>query len=408
MVSGRSCRSLPLSLVLVPALFLPGCQESQHLPAPEIVRTDSAGVEIVMARGDAALSWHFEPLFALGGDDEGPAGFYRVDASMVGADLEGRLYVLTGSRVEVFAPDGDHLRSLGREGEGPGEISMGNALAVSPEGEVAVFDGGKRALVRFGPEGEVLPQMRLDSWPVQDGSRRLGVLRGSLLMNRSRTLAESGEMEVRLLELDLAEEDGSRMRSRVVRPAGVMVGFERCGGGLRRPPILSPELIWDARADRLAWSDGPEYRIEVMGPGDERLSVRRDLPTRPGSRDLALAEVGEGLTMRFGAWAEPCHITPEEMVEGWGHAEEVPWVRWVAVDPRGRLWITRREVREGDLSERVDVFSPEGEYLGTLPPGTPAPLLALPGDRVAWVEEDALEIERLVVARIVSGPRSQE
>jgi hypothetical protein len=404
---GRS----PLQLLfLAPLVFLPACGDPPELPAPEIVRADSAGVQIVRTRGDdAELPWQFEPLFSLGGDDEGPASFYRVDPSMVGADKAGRLFVLSGSRVEVFDQEGSHLRSLGREGEGPGEIVRGNALAVSAEGEVAVFDVGKGALVRFGPGGEPFPQVRLEVWPVQDGSRRLGPVRGSFLVNHSRTLAGEDAMEVQLLELAPGEDEEGRVLARLVRPAGVMVHFERCGGGLRRPPILAPELVWDARSGRVAWSDGPGFRVEVVGPGEGRLSVRREMPSVPGGPALARAKVAEGLTIRFGGpWAEPCHISPEEMVDGWGYADEMQGVRWLTLGPEGRLWVTRREVRDREITERVDVFAPDGAYLGTLPAGAPSPILALPGNRVAWVEEGTLEIERLVVGRVVQRSEGRE
>lgn len=395
-------------------LFLaPRCTEGPPPSTLEVIRSDSAGVEVVTTLGeDVELAWDLEPLFSLGGDEGGPGSFFRVDASMVGADQEGRLYVLSGSRVEVFDPKGAHLRSMGREGEGPGEIAMGGALAVFPQGDVAVFDAGKRALVRFGPEGQTLSQVRLEAWPVQDGSRRLGAAGESLLVNQGRWLAEGpaegDEMEVRLLELSPGEGDEGRVLARLERPAGVMVRFPECGGGLMRPPILSAELVWDARTDRVAWSDGAGYRVEVVASGEGRLSVRRDLLSVSVGPDLARAAVSEGMTMQFGAWAEPCHISPDEMVEGWGHAEELQWVRWVALDPEGGLWVTRREVSDGEVRERVDVFAPDGAYRGTLPLGTPSPVLALPDDRVAWVEEDALEIQRLVVGRVIQEAEDLE
>jgi hypothetical protein len=42
----------------------------------------------------------------------------------------------------------------------------------------------------------------------------------------------------------------------------------------------------------------------------------------------------------------------------------------------------------------------DGEYLGTLPGRAPYPLLTLPGDRIAALAADSLDVERLVVYRV--------
>src|SRR5690606_7454703 len=82
----------------------------------------------------------------------------------VGTDGEGRLYVLDrpNHRVVVFDAAGRHLRVLGREGGGPGELQWPFNMSVAPDGTVSVYDAGKHALVRFGPDGEVLDESRPD------------------------------------------------------------------------------------------------------------------------------------------------------------------------------------------------------------------------------------------------------
>ncbi len=75
---------------------------------------------------DRPLPWTFTELYRLGGADTGFALFTEAHATTVGADRQGRLYILDRSmfRVIVFDSLGRPLRSQGRRGAGPGEHSF--------------------------------------------------------------------------------------------------------------------------------------------------------------------------------------------------------------------------------------------------------------------------------------------
>jgi len=80
----------------------------------------------------------------------------------------------------------------------------------------------------------------------------------------------------------------------------------------------------------------------------------------------------------------------------------VPVIKDLALAPDGTLWVERKAIGR-DARGPIDVLSPEGEYLGTLPVGTPLPGTFLPGDRIAAVRKDSLDIERVTEYRIVRG-----
>jgi len=126
------------------------------------VRTDSAGVEIVVGPPrDRMLPWRIERERVLGGAPDGPESFYRVRQGLVEADDDGNLYILDGTNARVVSFDSaGRLRWMaGREGGGPGELLTANTLSLGPGGVVHVHDVRKGALVRFGPDGAVLPQV---------------------------------------------------------------------------------------------------------------------------------------------------------------------------------------------------------------------------------------------------------
>ena len=145
------------------------CSESG---GESLVVSDSAGIRIVSnLAADQPLNWSFTRSFALGGQDEGPESFYNVRRRSVGTDAAGNIYVLDSDahRVVMFDSSGEFVREMGREGEGPGELSWPFGLSVRPDGTVLVDDIGKGILVEFAPDGSA----RNTSEPILPGSRRV-------------------------------------------------------------------------------------------------------------------------------------------------------------------------------------------------------------------------------------------
>nr|PZN91574.1 MAG: hypothetical protein DIU52_03145 [bacterium] len=137
------------------------------------VRADSAGVEIVVGPArDRVLTWRFERERVLGGAPDGPESFYRVRQGLVEADDDGNLCILdaTNARVVSFDSTGRMRWMAGGEGGGPGEFRDAHTLSLGADGVVHVHDLIKGALVRFGPDGAVLPQVAFPFPPIPAGS----------------------------------------------------------------------------------------------------------------------------------------------------------------------------------------------------------------------------------------------
>jgi hypothetical protein len=84
---------------------------------------------------------------SIGGADAPDESFFyeKFGGVQVDADGSGNVYVLDNgnTRIQVFGKDGKFVRSLGAEGEGPGEFQIPGRFAVSEAGDVAVFDMGQ-------------------------------------------------------------------------------------------------------------------------------------------------------------------------------------------------------------------------------------------------------------------------
>lgn len=374
-----------------------GCGAGGAAAGAEVV--DSAGVAVVTSPGsDLPLELELRDAFALGGEEAGPASFYALHEAGVAGDARGRIYVLDGSshRVAIFGPDGEAVRTLGREGGGPGELKGGWSLSVTAGGTVSVWDQGKGGLVLWGSDGEPLPE-----WIPFPRPSYLGGLHHALSGSgyvTSHLGLDAQERRANLL-VRVAGEDTATLASQHQPNRESPAMFPSCGGGINFPPLFTPHVVWDHRDGMTAVVPGAGYRIDLYRDGSLVRSVRRDIPVTAATRVVAIAEVGEGFRINFGRG--PCLVPPEEYVDARGWASTVPAIANLRIAPDGGLWVQRRV--PGEEHPPIDVFGPDGVYAGTLPPGTPFPALLLPDDRVAVITTDDTDVDRLAVKEVVRG-----
>lgn len=89
-----------------------------------------------------------------GGDEDEDVIFGVL--SSVASDADGTLYLLDQqlNEVMVFSKDGEYLRSIGREGEGPGEFRRPSGLFLTPDGNVAVLQSMPGRIILLTRDGE--------------------------------------------------------------------------------------------------------------------------------------------------------------------------------------------------------------------------------------------------------------
>lgn len=384
-------------LSMVPGSVLLACGGGDA--GPSSVHTDSAGVEIVQYAGvDHPAPFTLREEFRLGGSEAIPEqSFYEVSVGSVGTDAAGNLYVLdrAGSRVVVFDGSGTFLRSMGRAGGGPGELGFPGGLLVEADGTVNVMDFGKRAMVRFDPAGEPL-----DIVPLPPGYSG-GVIRpvgDALVLPLRRAVRQQGTFAL----TRVADADTSMLG--MVEPAETRpIQLASCGMGFRGlPPVFHPTLRWDAAGERVAFTTMAEYDVVVHIDGRDTRRVRRAIAPTPATEALALEELGPAMEVRTEGGVRRCDA--RELLEQQGIAPTVPAIDGIALSPEGWLWVQRGGTRVAD--KPIDVFDAAGDYVGTLPAGSPFPILFLPHGRIAAGETDDLDVTRLVVytvARPVLG-----
>ena len=370
--------------------------DSEATSGTTVERSVTDGVEHLTIRGpDSPLEWTFQPEIVIPPELDGEFRFSEVSPWEVGADGRGRVYVLdaTGDRVVVFGRSGRAVGTVGRPGEGPGELSEPAALAVSPDGDVAVYDFGRGGIARWGPSGALPPLERLAEpfWGPELGLASWGFIYPSLASDRR---------EGRMVRLVVAAETRTGILTEMAQTT-VSASFPRCGvGGLPVEPIFEPQLQWALGGDVIAVAASARYEIELSRSGVPEKKIVREVDPRRATRDLALKEVGDGYELTVPV---QCQISPSELVEARGFADTVPAISGLAVAPDGSIWV-RRAMVTGEGDPPIDVFRPDGAYLGTLPAGSPFPV-AFPGRatdyRVVSIRSADTGVSELVVFSIV-------
>ena len=388
----RHTRALPV-LVIV----LAGCG-TDAAPRAEAVVDTVDGVERLTYPSEHVgdLGWALDTVGVLGDAFASDAyQFNDVLPGGLGADGEGNLYVLDrqGGRVLKYGPDGQHLATLGRQGEGPGELSQPISLAVGPgdtvwvtdfsNGRITGFsqDGGDPRTVPF-PEGSGIPDQRLavlddgfltmfrplfnfrrsgGSWSMSrggdesedQGPPRLPVLRLTPSLEPVDTLWTTREPPMDMVQLESADRLMVTMMAREFYPEFQWSAFG--DGGL----VVSDSAAYVLH---LLDADGNRVRTLTRGPAPR--------PTTEADRKFARQRVREEneSSIRIGG-AGPDDETQqrllEQRLEKMTFDDLIPRVVSLTVDPADRIWVGVSEATPGEV-ERIDIYDRSGALLGEL------------------------------------------
>ena len=113
---------------------------------------------------DRPLTVDMTEVYSVGGVNAQEWAFFG-PALPMSFDGAGNLLVLdvVNNRIVVIGPDGQLVRVVGREGEGPGEFQLSVVIAVWRDGRFAVPDMGHSAIQVFNPDGKLERFVKLAS-----------------------------------------------------------------------------------------------------------------------------------------------------------------------------------------------------------------------------------------------------
>lgn len=334
------------------------------MPVPEdVVVHEYAAVPMEERRGNRIEAVE-DLVLGSGGDPQ--QAFYRPRA--VVPDAAGNIYVLDqgNSRVQVFDAGGGYLHTLGRAGQGPGEMPQPLALAVA--GDRVVVRAGRNRINMWALDGshigDVLLEVDLTSLAgLDDGfiGRREELL-GEMVLEAPPTrrfvfarYGPDGEEAATLVAVDRPPPpEIGWIGARSEFFAGVVLG----GGGMLPAFTLRHAA---SRDGTLYVTTSEEYQVHAFG--SRRWALRAAWPREPITEQAVEAEMVR---------------VPDELANAsrseLGFPEHFKAIAGLQVDGHGHLYVfpfhppmdaprPRGADRPREEPRPVDVYAPDGEHL---------------------------------------------
>ena len=356
------------------------------------------------------------------GERDGPEEYLFGSVLSIAVDPAWNLYVLDrhAMHVQVYDSMGTHLETLGRRGEGPGELARAEAIAVLPDGRLLVRDPGNGRVQVFGPGPR-----ELDQWPYNPGNTYTMAPLYTDAQDRVFLSAKDLSREDFTMHLIVLGTDGTQADT-LPEPTSdyqaPSVHAEHTGedgqtASFTGPVPFAPRFLWTMHPNgRFLSGISAEYRLDLpTADGVLRIErVHAPVPVSDAERDYERQNTVRIVRFTVPNWRWSGPPIPQFK----------PVFRELAAGRDGRIWVRlstegrRVENEDGDPDNpflqpvswheatRYDVFEPDGTYLGAV--DAPEDFQSFPppvfdGDHVWAVTADEVGVERVVRYRIVVG-----
>ena len=261
----------------------------------------------------------------------------------IDADEQGHIYVSEGrlALIRVFDENGEYLRTIGRRGQGPGEMQMPIYVQVTGRDEIAVHDYPDQRLLYFSIDGVFLRQISTAS----TGSPFIPIRidpQGNLA-----TIAAFGPQPVGGKQLRYFNENLELISTIVKEERDMRKTFD----------IGKPTWFCDVSpSGRIVWGDSQEYVLNILN--NDCTLIRRitkeyepleiTAEDRDYFRELYASALERGLKIQF--------------------RSHYPAFGEINVDEEERLFVRTFKKIEGRNNRYYhDVFDTEGKYITTVP-----------------------------------------
>jgi len=387
------------------ALLLGGCRAADQAgDVPSYTVTDSAGVAIITSNsaawGSEPMTLDSAPLLRIGQESTGPYQFTVVMHGLLLAD--GRIVVaeLATNEVRVYSAAGEHERSFGRRGDGPGESNVISALAMYGGDSLVTHDQRlRRITVRSLTSGEsrqvVTPSA--GNW----SAFGLTAAGGLLLYNPGRGYRPGATPGVQWDTTDIVRVD-------------VALGTDTV---ISRLPSRQQHILADGNTTQFGpaqlavfavahggfyWATTDRYTVQFRNAhGQLQRVIRRPVEPAPITAAMRSQWIERSLEEFVRYNGEAAVAAQRRALEAGPFGTPVPLFQQALVDQEQRLWLGAGVWPELDApSPSWSVFDARGVWLGdvTMPPRFRP--LDVRGDRVLGVMTDDDDVPFLEVRRL--------
>lgn len=294
------------------------------------------------------------------GEAEGREEYMFSQLEDVGVDDEENIYILDfkEAHINVFDRNGEYLRTIGRLGQGPGEIQRPLNFDISPQNEIIINDRGARSLHFFSLDGNYIRSLSqatlpIFSRPVVDSDNNI-VARYTILDNIMTFVLSKFDIEMNELFKIYSYEYQSN------------------------PEVLNlymANLFWEViDGNKTIWGHGSQYEFHVV---DMDGQVIKRISKNYNPIEITEEEKKEWEMRFYGEKGVPPNLTVN-----WNRYHNA--FQFMNVDDEGRVFVQTHE--RANVGYFYDVFNSNGKYIAKIPFGA-RPYVIRKG-KLYTIEED--------------------
>jgi hypothetical protein len=272
------------------------------------------------------------------GIDEGDEDYMFANLRSVQVDDEENIYVLDAKyiKVKVYDKNGKHIRSFGKNGQGPGEFGWPSRMVMRADGKIAILDSRNRRFSYYSREGECLKEVNhaeygnfIRAWPDSRGFVYCDVMSYS----ENSRLAKLVKFDAEFNKISELAEMEEKRNLREINPILYRIVYN-----------VLPD-------DRVIWARNLEYCIHVVDASGKLV--------KKIYKDYDPVTIPE---------AEKERIKEEYSSEGFPPTLKIvfpkkyPPIYYLLGGDKGRIYVRTYTKNDEDLS-KWDVFDEEGRYI---------------------------------------------
>jgi len=384
------------AIIAMCVMALTACDQPQRVAA-EVTRRDSSGVSIIEMGDPRALmlpEWTVAstPAVTIGGDDRIPG--HDLFGTHHAAVLSDGGIVLTNSgsnELRFFAADGTFLRSVGGEGQGPGEFDALAWVGVMRGDTILAYDQSHARLSTLTGHGVFLGSVPVT--PPHDGSFpdvRGVFAHGEFVFDPgfNRFFGQGERRDT--IPFIRYDRSGSIRDTLAVRPGGEYY-FAQAGGGAMRSEIpFGRDVFAAVGPSSVAIGTNDFYEVSLFDSTDGRLTTL--LRARPASLPVTEDDIGAWKEGRLTGWPDDMREMVEMVHEQLPTRSTYPAFTALHIDASGFVWI-RDAMGPNDAEAVWIVYAPDGAPTARVRMPPDREVIAIGVSRMVTTEQDELDRE---------------
>jgi len=335
---------------LVPSILFLSCgrEKSGWQGSIEIVD----GVTIVKNPAEPILgefTFDLEEDLVIGGriDED---NYYFPRRISLSVDDQGNIFVLdTGNyRVQKYDSSGSHLLSIGRQGQGPGELRSPSYLSLDKKGNLWIFDSGARGIKVFAKDGQHLKSLKIMTF-IQP---QVFISQEGFIFGRKDEYRSPDGPKESILKIHPEDSE--------VETVAEFHGEQKSNQPWFAIHFYTTRLVMcPLNPDAFCYGHSSEYKIYVADGSGETIRIieKQEEPT-------PITGSEKDMTVKEGIYAMIGLSRPPEDGKGVVFPSHRPYFSRMIADDRGRLYVSRHpSILDKDGPKEFDVFAEEGNYL---------------------------------------------